>query len=229
MDDKLKDQIESIVTAIFASKEEDTKRKKTEDALHASADKLAAMKESLEVATQTNSTQLETISTLEEQVKLLMAEKASLEETFNKDLEAATAAKLTLETEFEKLNIEYSTLKTELLADKRMEELNKVGVVRENASVQRDRVKNMTEEDFAAYQEELVAIKKQVLATLASVKADDTSSVDDMSNNQFVPPANVDTAKSTQAALNLEMTPSTDLISKYRDLGQALADLSIKK
>ena len=40
MDDKLKDQIEKVVTAIFASKEEDTKRKKTEDALHASADKL---------------------------------------------------------------------------------------------------------------------------------------------------------------------------------------------
>lgn len=225
MDDKLKDQIEKVVTSIFASKEEDTKRKKTEDALHASAEKLTVLQEELDKAIQANTEQTTEVAALLEQVKTLQEEKAALEQKFQEDLVGLTEEKAKVSDELEKLSLEFSTLKMEIAADKRMAELEKAGVVREQASMQRDKVKAMSEEDFSAYRDELVAIKAQVIATLATKAAVTTEEVVD----EVVPPANVDSTQSVQAALNLETPPSQDLISKYKDLGKALAQSITKK
>ena len=231
MEDKLKDQIEKVVTAIFASKEEDTKRKKTEDALHASADKLSALQLELDGIVKANQEQASEIATLLESLKSIQEEKAALEAKFQEELQKAEEAKASVESEFEKLNLEYSTLKTEILADKRMVELEKDGVVREQASLQRDRVKNMSDEDFVSYKDELVAVKTQVIAALvAKTEASKTEVVDTgVVVDEVVPPANVDATQSVQAALNLESTPSQDLISKYKALGNALAESITKK
>lgn len=231
MEDKLKDQIEKVVTAIFASKEEDTKRKKTEDALHASADKLSALQLELDGIVKANQEQASEIATLLESLKSIQEEKAALEVKFQEELQKAEEAKASVESEFEKLNLEYSTLKTEILADKRMVELEKDGVVREQASLQRDRVKNMSDEDFISYKDELVAVKTQVIAALvAKTEASKTEVVDTgIVVDEVVPPANVDATQSVQAALNLESTPSQDLISKYKALGNALAESITKK
>jgi chromosome segregation ATPase len=231
MEDKLKDQIEKVVTAIFASKEEDTKRKKTEDALHASADKLSALQLELDGIVKANQEQASEITTLLESLKSIQEEKAALEAKFQEELQKAEEAKASVESEFEKLNLEYSTLKTEILADKRMVELEKDGVVREQASLQRDRVKNMSDEDFISYKDELVAVKTQVIAALvAKTEASKTEVVDTgIVVDEVVPPANVDATQSVQAALNLESTPSQDLISKYKALGNALAESITKK
>jgi hypothetical protein len=231
MEDKLKDQIEKVVTAIFASKEEDTKRKKTEDALHASADKLSALQLELDGIVKANQEQASEIATLLESLKSIQEEKAALEAKFQEELQKAGEAKASVESEFEKLNLEYSTLKTEILADKRMVELEKDGVVREQASLQRDRVKNMSDEDFISYKDELVAVKTQVIAALvAKTEASKTEVVDTgIVVDEVVPPANVDATQSVQAALNLESTPSQDLISKYKALGNALAESITKK
>ena len=231
MEDKLKDQIEKVVTAIFASKEEDTKRKKTEDALHASANKLSALQLELDGIVKANQEQASEIATLLESLKSIQEEKAALEAKFQEELQKAEEAKASVESEFEKLNLEYSTLKTEILADKRMVELEKDGVVREQASLQRDRVKNMSDEDFVSYKDELVAVKTQVIAALvAKTEASKTEVVDTgVVVDEVVPPANVDATQSVQAALNLESTPSQDLISKYKALGNALAESITKK
>lgn len=232
MEDKLKEQIEKVVAAIFASKEEDTKRKKTEDALTASAAKLTDLQTELATVTASNQEKSEAITALEEQVKALQEEKAALEQKFQEEITAANEAKAAAETEFEKLNTEYSSLKLELLADSRMAELTQVGVVREDASIQRDRVKVMSDEDFVTYKEELVAVKAQVVASLNAQKeaeAAAAAAATEGAEEVVVVPANVDTTKSAQAALNLETTPSQDLISKYKDLGDALAKSITKK
>lgn len=234
MEDKLKEQIEKVVAAIFASKEEDTKRKKTEDALTASATKLTDLQTELATVTASNQEKSEAITALEEQVKALQEEKAALEQKFQEEITAANEAKAAAETEFEKLNTEYSSLKLELLADSRMAELTQVGVVREDASIQRDRVKVMSDEDFVTYKEELVAVKAQVVASLnaqkeAEAAAAAAAAAATEEAEEVVVPANVDTTKSAQAALNLETTPSQDLISKYKDLGDALAKSITKK
>ena len=231
MEDKLKEQIEKVVAAIFASKEEDTKRKKTEDALTASAAKLTDLQTELATVTASNQEKSEAITALEEQVKALQEEKAALEQKFQEEITAANGAKAAAETEFEKLNTEYSSLKLELLADSRMAELTQVGVVREDASIQRDRVKVMSDEDFVTYKEELVAVKAQVVASLNAQKEAEAAAAAAATEGaeEVVVPANVDTTKSAQAALNLETTPSQDLISKYKDLGDALAKSITKK
>ncbi len=230
MEDKLKDQIENVVKAIFASKEEDTKRKKTEDALHASADKLTAIKEELATATQSNQEQASVITDLNTQVNTLQEEKAALEQKFQEELTAAIEAKAAVDSDFEKLNLEYATLKMEILADSRMVALEKAGVVRVEASIQRDKVKSMSEEEFESYKEELAAIKSQVIASLTAKKEEAATVVEEVVvEDTVVPPANVDVTQSVQAALNLETTPSQDLISKYKDLGEALAKNITKK
>jgi predicted nuclease with TOPRIM domain len=225
MEDKLTDQIEKVVSAIFASKEEDTKRKKTEDALHASADKLTTLQEELDKTVQANTTQASEIADLTEQVKTVQSEKAALDQKFQEDLANVVSEKAKVDEAFEKLNLEYSTLKMEITADKRMAELEKAGVVREQAAIQRDKVKVMSDEDFTSYCDELVAIKAQVIATLATKAAATTDVVVD----DAVPPANVDTTQAVKAALNLETAPSQDLLSKYKDLGNALAQSITKK
>jgi septation ring formation regulator EzrA len=225
MEDKLTDQIEKVVSAIFASKEEDTKRKKTEDALHASADKLTTLQEELDKTVQANTTQASEIADLTEQVKTVQSEKAALDQKFQEDLANVVSEKAKVDEAFEKLNLEYSTLKMEITADKRMAELEKAGVVREQAAIQRDKVKVMSDEDFTSYCDELVAIKAQVIATLAT-KAAATA---DVVVDDAVPPANVDTTQAVKAALNLETAPSQDLLSKYKDLGNALAQSITKK
>lgn len=229
MEDKLKDQIEKVVTAIFASKEEDTKRKKTEDALHASADKLTVMQNELAESNKSNQEQASVITDLNTQITTLQEEKAALEQKFQEELTVATEAKNAVDSELEKINLEYSTLKMELLADTRMADLEKAGVVREQSSLQRDKVKVMTEEAFVEYKEELTAVKSQVIAALAAKKEAAAVIEEPVVEDVVVPPANVDTTKSVQAALNLETTPSQDLISKYKDLGDALAKSITKK
>ena len=89
----------------------------------------------------------------------------------------------------------------------------------------------MSDEDFVSYKDELVAVKTQVIAALvAKTEASKTEVVDTgVVVDEVVPPANVDATQSVQAALNLESTPSQDLISKYKALGNALAESITKK
>ena len=221
MDENLKTQIEKVVASIFASKEEATKREKTEAALQESADKLAEMQAELAAATQESQDKASVVATLEEQIKTLTEEKASLESKLQEELDKLSVEKAAVVAEFEKLSVEYTTLKTELLADKRMAELTVAGVVREDVAVQRERVKGMSDEEFTNYQEELVAIKAKVIASLTATKT--VPSEENTSLEEVIIPANVDANQSAQAALNLEVNHSQDLISKYKDLGEALA------
>lgn len=222
MEDKLKKQVEDVVTGIFASKEKETIRQKTEDALQASADTIQAQAVELETANEAATAVEFKVTELEGQVEAAAAEKAEMVEAHDTAVKEITEAKAAVDAELEKVTLELSTMKQEITANTRMAELATAGVVREASDVQRDKVMTMSDEEFASYQEELVAIKAQVVASLKTkVAADlDTDEVDDNT-----PPAKIDPEQTAQAALNLESTPSQDLATKYSDLGKAMAEL----
>lgn len=221
MEDKLKRQVEEAVNAIFASKEEDTNRRKAEVALQESADTIQDLTSQVEAAAEAAEAKEAKITELETQVETAAIEKTALVEQHEVALKEATDAKEAAEVELEKVTLELSTMKKEITADKRMAELATAGVVREAKDVQRAKVMEMSDKDFTSYQEELVSIKAQVIASLNSteVVADDIDEDD-----SATPPANVNPDKKAQAALNLESQPSQDISKKYADLGIAMAE-----
>lgn len=219
MEDTLKKQVEAVVAAIFASKEQETIRQKTEDALNASATKLEALTASNAEVAAVVATQEATIVELEKSVETLEIEKAAILEANEASMKELAAAKEILVAELEAVSLELSTMKKEINADSRMAELTTAGVVREAVDVQRAKVMDMSDEDFASYKEELVSIKAQVIESLKIKEDASDNTVDDTT-----PPANVDPTKTAQAALNLESQPSQNLAKKYADLGKAMAE-----
>jgi len=217
MEDKLKDQVLKIVSEIFASKEDETIRQKTQDALQASADKLAELTTTLVEKDQLLAASVSELEVVKAEVEAIKAEKEAVAAEKALEVSSALEAKQALETELEKVSLELSTMKQELTAEARMIELTTAGVVREDASLQKTKVMIMSDEVFAAYKDELVSIKAQVLETL-KIKA---SAVE---KPEEVIPAKVDLEQSAQAALNMETATPQTLTSKYAELGQAMAD-----
>jgi len=229
MEDKLKKQVEEAVNAIFASKEEDTNRAKAEVALQASADTIQDLTSKVEAANEATTVVETKVTELEAQVETATAEKAEMVEQHEVALKEAVDAKEVADTELEKVALELATMKQEITADTRMAELQTAGVVREAADVQRAKVMTMSDEEFAAYSEELVSIKTQVIESLKvkeDASADDASADDAAADDAAAdtPPAHIDTELKAQAALNLESKPSPDMAAKYLDLGKAMAE-----
>ena len=120
MDDKLKEQVEKIVSAIFASKEEDTMRQKTHDALQASASKLEELQAILAEKEQALETATVEIEFLKEEAIKISNEKESLVADKTSEIASLTEAKQVVDTELEKVSLELSTMKKELVAESRM-------------------------------------------------------------------------------------------------------------
>lgn len=215
MDEKLKEQVEKLVSGIFASKEEETMRAKTTEALRASADKLEELKVALTEKEELLATAASEIEALKVEATTIKEEKEALSTEKSVEIAGLVEAKQSVESELEKVALELSTMKKEIVAEQRMQELTLAGVVREDASLQKVKVVEMSDEAFAAYKDELVSIKAQVVEAL-KVKA--AAPV-----QEEVLPANIDLAQSSQAALNLETAPTQTLASKYKELGEAMA------
>ena len=81
----------------------------------------------------------------------------------------------------------------------------------------------MSDEDFIAYKDELVSIKTQVVAALASK----TGAF--VEEKEEIIPANVDPMQTSQAALNMENAPSQTLSERYQELGKAMAEAIKRK
>ena len=224
MEDKLKEQVEKIVSAIFASKEEDTMRQKTQDALQASATKLEELQVLLTEKDQALEAAAVEIEFLKEEATKISTEKEAIATEKLAEIASLTEAKQALDTELEKVSLELSTMKKELLAEARMQELSAEGVVREDASLQKTKIMEMSDEDFTAYKDELVSIKAQVVAALTSK----TEPVETEEEDEVIP-ANVDPTQSSQAALNMETAPSQTLTEKYQALGKAMAEAIKRK
>ncbi|MBV5346636.1 hypothetical protein JZU46_00165 [bacterium] len=218
MEDKLKEQVEKLVTAIFASKEDETMRAKTTEALQASADKLEELKVVLTEKEDLLATAAVEVEALKAEATAVKEAKEVLEAEKSVEIASLAEAKLAAESALEKVSLELSTMKKEIIAEQRMQELTTAGVVREDASLQKAKIVEMTDEVFASYKDELVSIKTQVLAALKTKAA-----VVPVEEEKETIPAKIDSAQSAQAALNLESSPPQSLAAKYKELGEAMA------
>jgi chromosome segregation ATPase len=237
MEDKFKKDVEVLIKAIFSEKEEAAMKQKTEEALQTSANTIDELATALEEKSADLLVKEETVATLTKTVDDLKSELEAAK------LETSTVAdKLAgVEAELEKMHKDKAT-------EIRMSELEVAGIVRKDKEGQAAKVREMSDEEFASYRDELVSIREAVLAEMEAAKkeADEKAAVAaaeakvkeeaatkaaaaaDSSSNQAIgdtPPANIDPTKAVSAALNMEMAPSDDVKNKYNKLGQAMADM----
>jgi chromosome segregation ATPase len=241
MDDKdLKTQVKQIVADLFNEKEEAKIRQRTEAELEKAAASISGLTDALETKNVEFSEMEEKVGAYEEQVEALKSE-----------LEAARTELETANKSLSEKELELSNIMKDRAAEKRMVELEDAGVIRSSRDSQMKKVREMSEEDFASYKEELVSIRESVLKELekaiednktdkdtqveeetAGESVDDTSQEseeasdethEDASEEEDIEPAQISPGRAAMAALNMEYLPNTDIMKKYSELGKAMA------
>lgn len=245
MEDKLKKDVEVLIKAIFSEKEEAAQKQRTEEALQTSANTIDELTTALEEKSSELVTSEESISELTKTVEDLRAE-----------LEAAKAETASVNDKLTSVEAEMEKMLKDKAMEVRMVDLEKAGVIRKDREAQAEKVREMSEEAFVTYKEELVSVREAVMAELATAKqeaeekaeadkiaaeaaakeaeekaaaekaAAEAAAADDAGDNG-TPPVNVDPAQAAQAALNLELS-SNDIKDKYAKLGQAMASMLTK-
>lgn len=247
MDDKLKKDVEALVAEIFSQKEDAKKRERTEDALQKSAETIAEL-----------TTTLEERNADVEKANTQIEELEGKNDDLNSELEAA---KTEIEESTEKLaetEKMIEEMKKDKAAELRMSELTEAGVALSDKDAQTAKVREMDDESFTAYKEELMSLRQAVEAELAkadekpaseeeaeeTADAEETVETDEETAEETdeevaeeeeseeaseeeaeeeTPPAQVDPEAAAQAALNLEVMPSDDILAKYDEMGKAMA------
>ena len=232
MEDKLKNDVETLIKSIFSEKEEVDMKKRTEEALQTSASTIDELTTALEGKSAEMTASEEKVVELDKAV----AELKTKLEAAKSDTETATEKLVSAAAEVEKMHKDKAM-------EVRMAELETAGVVRKDKDTQSDKVREMSDDEFAAYKEELVSVRESVLAEIAEAKktAEEKEAVEKAaadkakegasdeevasSEEEGTPPANIDTAQAVSAAMNLEVFPSDDMVSKYDKLGKAMAEM----
>ena len=241
MDDKLKSVISAEVDKIFAGKKEEDMRKRTETALEESASTIEALATDLE-SERVKVTELETtLASVEESKKTLEDKKAEDVVELEKATKDLTDKVESLEKELEEKATELDSIKKDALAVNRMDELTTAGVIRDDKDTQMLKVREMSDEDFTAYKDELVSVRASILAELKETKETKetkeaaeakkaTEAKEEGSEEDGVktPPAHIDPGTSVAAAMNMEIYPSDDLMAQYKALGEAMAEVITK-
>lgn len=215
MNEQLKKDIEAIVAEIFSQKEEAEKKLRTEEALQKAATTITELTEALEA---------KNVAENEAAVQI-----ASLQETIQDLTSKLEAAKKEIEDMNTKL-ISAENVINDLYKDKaaevRMQELVYSGIALSNKEAQFAKVRNMSDEEFAAYKDELLALRKAVEAELSKNLKQPPEEA--KTKTADVPPPAVKSTDAVKAALNVEARTDT-LLSKYSELGTALAQRMTKK
>ena len=242
MNEELKKDVESLVSEIFSQKEEVEQRAETEKALQKSADAISQLTEALEgknaeavgVATQ--------ITDLESKVEELTSELEAAKEKAEEKAKKLTEAENMIEE-----------MKKDKATELRMAELVDAGVALSDKDAQTAKVRDMEDEEFGSYKEELVSLRSAVEAELAKVapvdeaaseeetqeevaeveeetaEADETEEEaaseeeTDEEASEETPPAEIDPDTAVAAAMNMEVMPSDNVLAKYAKLGEAMA------
>lgn len=155
MDKNLEVQVAAVVESLFNEKEQAMIRQRTEAELQKAATTISELASSLEEKNTEVAEFEDKISETEAKVQELTSE-----------LEAAKAE---LETANEKLGQTEKALedmKKDRAAEVRMTELEDAGVTRSDRESQMEKVREMSDEDFASYKDELVSIREAVVAEL---------------------------------------------------------------
>jgi len=165
MNEELKKDVVVMVAEIFSQKEEAEQRAETEKALQRSADTITELTDALEgknasdeeVATQIND--LETKVT--ELTSGLEAAQNEVEESASKLAES--------ESKIEEM-------RKDKAAELRMDELVKAGVALSDKDAQTAKIREMEDEEFGSYKEELVSLRSAVEAELAKPASEEEAS-----------------------------------------------------
>lgn len=240
----LRKDIETIVANIFSEKEEKDMRKRTEDALREAATAIEELTTSLEE----KNTESEDLAS-----KILEhEEKASDLET---ELEAAKQEVESFKEQLEEAKNALEEIKKDRAADIRMAELGETGIARKEEEAHANqvaKVREMSDEEYAAYRDELKAVRQAILDEIAaaSEKEEGSEKVEEKQEEitgeeeavgeenageeeaneekegeeEGTPPVNIDPNKAVSAALNLDTQLSKDILSKYAELGKVMGE-----
>lgn len=224
--DTLKQDIEAIVTEIFSDKERAGQVQKTQDALNESAETIETLTQSLEAK----------VIELEEanvSSKTLTAEKDTKISELTTELEAAQLKVTELEASLVETKEALESIEKDRVAESRMTELKEEKVaILSDLKTQTAKVKELTDEEFASYKADRVELRNAVSAELeaaskqepASDKEEGTSGKETASNKDVkTPPAKITPGQSMAAAMNFESKPSDDMLTKYVNMGKAMA------
>ena len=234
---KIKEAVEKLVQDILAGEASASASSKLEEILSESSVTIKELKNAivdLEKAAVDNTaavedlekvkTELETeVTALKEQVKELDKEKTEFEER-------ATKAEDVL-----------ANMEKDQAADSRMAELVEVKVVRvdkEAASAQRLYVRDMSDEEFASYKDERVALRKELLDVIAQEtaagkakskvgegsdgKGSEAGSKEESEGGEVIPPADIESALENASAT----LPNTASAGEGKDWKKFEKDLS---
>jgi len=235
--EQMRTEVRAMVDDLFNEKEESEIRKKTEIALEKSATTISDLTSTLEEKA-TEMAELETkVSESEDSIQSL-----------KKELEAAREELETSKASLESKEQELADMNKAKVADERMTELEAAGVARAEKDSQVEKIKEMSDEEFTSYQEELVYVRRAVEAELekatkdleAKKEEDAKKSEEDAKKSEEeaknaeelksekekksdTEQAKITPGQAAMAALNMECTPDSNLMSKYAKLGEALA------
>ena len=237
--EELRTQVRAMVDGLFDEKEESEIRRKTEIALGKSAETISNLTSTLEEKV-AEIAELETKAS--EGTESIQSLEKELEAT-REELETSKA----LVTEKEQVLEDMSKAK---VADERMVELESAGIARAEKEVQLAKVKEMSNEEFTSYKEELVDVRKAVEAELEKATKDSqakkagedaekakaeeeklaklkegetTEGEGEEEADETTTPAKITPGQAAMASLNMEFMPNEDLMAKYAKLGEALA------
>ena len=234
MDPKIVAEIEKMVETMFSKKEDAERRQAVTKALEDAKVKLESAAKNIEekdveiAELQAKLGEVEAelaeykdnnkeLSELKDELKAKEEEIASVKEEFDtlkiekeeadKKLEEKDIEISTIKEEHEKVATELAAIKTEQLVASRMSELEKEGIAREGEGreIQEAKLKDMSDEEFASYKDELTDIKKAIASKL--------------SNNDGNP-----NPKDT-AGLNVETPPSSGDDVSVEEIGKAFCDV----
>ena len=156
---ELYEQVSKVVEDLFNDKEEAEIRERTEAELQKAASSISDLTSALE---DKNAEVAEYEEKISESTSRIQELESGLE-----------AAKTELETVNEKLSISEQTLedmKKDRAAELRIAELEEAGVVHSDRDSQINKVREMAEEDFTSYKDELVSIREAVVAELEKAR-----------------------------------------------------------
>lgn len=159
--DEMKVQVAALVADLFDEKEEAEIRKRTEAELEKAASAISNLTTALEEKNTEAAEMEEKLTASDTRVKELESEL----EAAKKELEEASA-KL---GEKEKI---LEDMKKDRAAETRMAALEDAGVARSDRESQMIKVREMSDEDFASYKDELVSIREAVVAELEKARED---------------------------------------------------------
>lgn len=256
MSDKLTQDVKGIVDEIFKQKEEVSMRKQTENALNKSADKITELSTSLEAKDEELGGFNAKIEELEKTVSGLSDVNKGLEENLEKAASDFEAEKSELTKRAETAEKCLEDMKKDQLAKARFEELKNEGVAATDEKAVEDQVakiREMEDEGFEAYKIERIELRKSIVAELessSSEKTDEEKAAEKAAEEKAAEEkaaaeaeavlkaeeeaaaasnSPIEPMKAMAALLNMETTPSKDVLDKYNELGKAMASVYKKE